>query len=118
MDSCFGLFRPHQHGIANKQVRFSYWGVLNLCIKISPIFYIANANPNPAGPRTPKYGNYPNYTETDPGRLTLTLCIKCIQTELTLLTIELASSDEILYGEPSTATFLLKHFEKKQLLYM
>ena len=29
------------------------------CIKISPIFYIANANPNPTGPSTPHYGNYP-----------------------------------------------------------
>ena len=28
--------------------------------KISPIFYIlANPNPNPAGPNTPQYGNYP-----------------------------------------------------------
>ena len=45
-----------------KRVKFLYWGVLNyadsLCIKISPIFNIANPNPNPAGPDTPQYGNY------------------------------------------------------------
>ena len=44
-------------------VKCPYWGVLNyadnLWIKISPIFYIANANPNPAGPCTPQHGNYP-----------------------------------------------------------
>ena len=44
-------------------VKFPYWGVLNhvdtLCIKISPILYIANPNPNPTGPSTPQYGNYP-----------------------------------------------------------
>ena len=50
-------------GLSELQVKFPYWGVLNyvdsLCIKISPIFYIANANPNPAEPSTPQYGNYP-----------------------------------------------------------
>ena len=43
------------------EVKFPYWGVFNyadsLWINISPIFYIANANPNPAGPSTPQYGN-------------------------------------------------------------
>ena len=46
-------------------VKISYWCVLNyadsLCIKISPIFYIAQANPNPAGPSMPQYGNYPKF---------------------------------------------------------
>ena len=46
-------------------VKFPYWGVLNyadsLCLKISPIFYIANPNPNPEGPSTPQYGNYPKF---------------------------------------------------------
>ena len=32
----------------------------SLCTKISPIFYIANANHNPAGPSTPQYGSYPH----------------------------------------------------------
>ena len=45
------------------RVKFPYWGVLNyadsLCIKISPIFYIANPNPNPTGPTTAQYGNDP-----------------------------------------------------------
>ena len=31
----------------------------SLCTKISPIFYIANPNPSPAGPNTPQYENYP-----------------------------------------------------------
>ena len=37
-------------------VKFPYWGVLHyadsLCIKISPIYYIANPNPNLTGPST------------------------------------------------------------------
>ena len=44
-------------------VKFPYWGALNyadsLCIKISPIFYMANPNPNPTGTGTPQYRNYP-----------------------------------------------------------
>ena len=44
-------------------VKFLYWGIFNyadnLCIKILSIFYIANPNPNPAGPSMPQYGNYP-----------------------------------------------------------
>ena len=44
-----------------KLVKLPCWGVLNhadsLCIKISPIFYIAY--PNPTAPSTPQYGNYP-----------------------------------------------------------
>ena len=51
-----------------RRVKFPYWGVLNnadsLCIKISPIFYIANPNPNPAGPSTLQYGNYPKRSTT------------------------------------------------------
>ena len=42
--------------------KFPYWGVLNyvnsLCIRVSPILYIANPNPNPTGPSTTQYGNY------------------------------------------------------------
>ena len=45
------------------RVTFPHWGVLNytdsLCTKISPIFYIANFNPNPTGHSTPQYGNDP-----------------------------------------------------------
>ena len=44
-------------------VKFPFWGILDyadsLSKKISPIFYTANANPNPAGPSMPQYGNYP-----------------------------------------------------------
>ena len=47
---------------AGPRVKFPYWGILNyaeiLCIKISPIFYIINPNPNSTGPSTPQYGNY------------------------------------------------------------
>ena len=31
----------------------------SLYIKISPIFFIANPNPNTTGPSMPQYGNYP-----------------------------------------------------------
>ena len=44
-------------------VKFLYWGILNyadsLCIKISPILYIGNPNPNLTGPSMPQYGSYP-----------------------------------------------------------
>ena len=47
-------------------VKFPYWGVLNyannLCIKISPIFYMANPNPNPTGASKPQCRNYPEKT--------------------------------------------------------
>ena len=32
----------------------------SLCIRISPIFFMANPNPNPAGPSMPQYRNYPH----------------------------------------------------------
>ena len=51
------------HPALENRVKFPYWGVLNyadsLCIKVSPIFYIANAKPTPVGANTPQYGNYP-----------------------------------------------------------
>ena len=46
-------------------VKLLYWIVLtyadrdSLCIKISPIFYIANPNLNSAGTSTSQFGNYP-----------------------------------------------------------
>ena len=56
--ACINKYTP-----VRKLVKFPYWGVLNyadnLCINISPIFYIANPKPNPTGLSTPQYGNYP-----------------------------------------------------------
>ena len=52
-----------QHLLELTWVKFPYCGVLtlygdSLCIKISPIFYIANSNPNQTGPSTLQCGNY------------------------------------------------------------
>ena len=40
----------------------------SLCLKILPILYIANPNPNPTGPSTPQYGNYPEKNK-DPEKM-------------------------------------------------
>ena len=49
----------------------------SLCIKISPIFYIANPNPNPAGPSTPTSTEIIPKAEVDKRLQEKTLIISC-----------------------------------------